>query len=58
LYRWHATTSQEDEEWIKLQFAKVFPGKDPEKLTVSDFYKTEAILEANEPGVEQWTFDK
>ncbi|KIK94193.1 hypothetical protein PAXRUDRAFT_143426 [Paxillus rubicundulus Ve08.2h10] len=57
LYRWHATTSREDEEWIKLQFAKFFPGKDPEQLSVSDFYRAEAKLEAQEPGVEQWTFD-
>ncbi|KAF9223967.1 heme peroxidase [Gyrodon lividus] len=57
LYRWHATTSLEDEEWIKLEFANVFPGKNPEQLTVADFYKTEAILEASEPGVEHWTFN-
>ncbi|KAI6023916.1 hypothetical protein PISMIDRAFT_470487 [Pisolithus microcarpus 441] len=56
LYRWHATTSPEDEEWIKLQFEKLFPDKDPEQITLSDFYKTAARVEASEPSVEHWTF--
>ncbi|KAG9313033.1 heme peroxidase [Chiua virens] len=55
LYRWHATTSLEDEKWIKDQFDRLFPGKDAEKLTVEDFYRTEAIVEASEPSVEHWS---
>ncbi|KAI9464255.1 heme peroxidase [Boletus coccyginus] len=56
LYRWHATTSLQDEEWLKLQFEKLFPGKDPEQITVADFYKIEEKLEATQPGAEHWTF--
>ncbi|KAI6113067.1 heme peroxidase [Pisolithus sp. B1] len=56
LYRWHATTSVEDEEWIKLQFEKIFPDVDPEKITLQDFYRTAARVEATEPSVEHWTF--
>ncbi|KAH7890809.1 heme peroxidase [Phlebopus sp. FC_14] len=56
LYRWHATTSLEDEEWIRMQFEKIFPGKDLDTLTVREFYQTAAALEASEPGVEHWTF--
>jgi linoleate 10R-lipoxygenase len=58
LYRWHATTSLQDEEWIKLQFEQLFPGKDPEQLSVADFFKVAATLEATQPGVEHWTFNK
>jgi linoleate 10R-lipoxygenase len=57
LYRWHATTSLQDEEWIKLQFEQLFPGKDPEQLSVADFFKVAATLEATQPGVEHWTFN-
>ncbi|KAI6149466.1 heme peroxidase [Pisolithus tinctorius] len=56
LYRWHATTSLEDEEWIKLQFENLFPGMNPEQITLADFYRTAARVEASEPTVEQWTF--
>ncbi|KAL4078615.1 heme peroxidase [Scleroderma yunnanense] len=56
LYRWHATTALEDEEWIKRQFEKLFPGKDPEQITLQDFFKTAAMIEASEPTAEQWTF--
>ncbi|EGN96758.1 hypothetical protein SERLA73DRAFT_93339 [Serpula lacrymans var. lacrymans S7.3] len=57
LYRWHATTSVQDEKWIQAQFEKVFPGKKPEDITVKDFYSTEAVLEASEPDIQHWTFD-
>ncbi|KAG1746574.1 heme peroxidase [Suillus paluster] len=57
LYRWHATTSAEDEAWITAQFQKIFPDKTPEDLTLRDFYSTEAKLEKSEPDVQHWTFD-
>ncbi|GJE97837.1 heme peroxidase [Phanerochaete sordida] len=37
LYRWHAVTAEKDIGWTKDLFAKIFPGKDPEKLQLSDF---------------------
>lgn len=56
LYRWHATTSAEDEEWIKLQFKELFPDKDPEDITLKDFYTKEAQLTKDEQDLQQWTF--
>ncbi|KAG2132772.1 heme peroxidase [Suillus clintonianus] len=56
LYRWHATTSVEDEEWITLQFKELFPDKQPEDITLRDFYSKEAVLVKNEPDLEHWTF--
>jgi cytochrome P450 len=59
LYRWHATICMEDEKWITRLFGKLFPSKDPEQLTIQDFYKTEQNLREGEDkiGVEHWTFD-
>lgn len=37
LYRWHATTSQEDEKWVGDVFEKIFDGKAPEDVTPADF---------------------
>ncbi|KAG2364875.1 putative linoleate diol synthase [Suillus spraguei] len=56
LYRWHATTSIEDEEWIALQFKGLFPDKNPEDITLKDFYMKEAALTKTEPDLERWTF--
>lgn len=41
LYRWHATTSEQDEAWVHQVFEKIFPGKTPDEvalphLTVND----------------------
>ncbi|KAL0577268.1 hypothetical protein V5O48_004725 [Marasmius crinis-equi] len=36
LYRWHATTSAKDEQWINDFLKKTFD-KSPEQLTISDF---------------------
>ncbi|KAG1717309.1 heme peroxidase [Suillus paluster] len=54
LYRWHATTSVEDEEWITLQFQKLFPTKKPEEITLKDFYQAEVQVEKTD--LDQWTF--
>jgi cytochrome P450 len=56
LYRWHATTSLEDEETISGEFKKMFPNKDPQTLTLQDFYQTEAKMEKVQPPPEDWTF--
>ena len=59
LYRWHATTSVEDEQWIIGQFQQIFPNKKPEDITVADFYQTAAKLEKKtETDVGKWTFGK
>jgi hypothetical protein len=56
LYRWHATTSTEDEEWIKLQFKELFPDKEPEDITLKDFYSKEVALTKGEQDLQHWTF--
>ncbi|OCH92406.1 heme peroxidase [Obba rivulosa] len=39
LYRWHATTSLQDEQWTQQAFKKLFGDKDPANVTVDDFKK-------------------
>ncbi|KAG1767154.1 heme peroxidase [Suillus placidus] len=56
LYRWHATTSLEDEEWIALQLKELFPDKNPEDISLKDFYLKEAAITKSEPDLQQWTF--
>jgi linoleate 10R-lipoxygenase len=58
LYRWHATTSVEDEEWITQQLQRYFPTKKPEEITLHDFYHTEALLSKSNTDLEHWTFGK
>jgi len=59
LYRWHATTSVEDEQWITRQFQHMFPSKKPEDITLKDFYQTEGKLEQKtETDLAHWTFGK
>lgn len=59
LYRWHATTSIEDEEWIVRQFQQAFPNKKPEEITLKDFYQTEGQLQKKtETDLEHWTFGR
>jgi len=57
LYRWHATTSLEDEEWVKQQMEKLFPGKEPEQITLADLYNLEKQFEGTKVGVEHWTIN-
>lgn len=56
LYRWHATTSVEDEKWIRKAWEQFFPGKDPEKVTPDDFKRAAAHAQSTEPDCEHWTF--
>ncbi|KAG6813888.1 hypothetical protein H0H92_006295 [Tricholoma furcatifolium] len=56
LYRWHATTSAEDERWVNTIFGQIFEGKDPEEVTVQDFKNAAHRIAANEPDIEDWTF--
>ncbi|KZT10132.1 linoleate diol synthase [Laetiporus sulphureus 93-53] len=56
LYRWHATTSQHDEQWIETLFGKFFPGKTWNQISISDFKKTAKDLQALEPDITHWTF--
>jgi hypothetical protein len=56
LYRWHSTTSQEDEQWVQSVFRKLFGDKPFDQLTVEDF-KVAAIQAARtRTETSQWTF--
>ncbi|KAG0693723.1 heme peroxidase [Suillus ampliporus] len=55
LYRWHATTSVQDEEWVTLQFQQIFPTKKPEEITLRDFYQAMAQLQKTKKNLEHWT---
>ncbi|KAI0079537.1 heme peroxidase [Panus rudis PR-1116 ss-1] len=37
LYRWHSTTAEKDIKWTEELFSKVFNGKAPSELELSDF---------------------
>ncbi|CAL1714626.1 unnamed protein product [Somion occarium] len=56
LYRWHATTSVEDEQWVHDAFGNIFPGKTPDELSVADFKAAAKQLQARAPDVTEWTF--
>ncbi|KAJ3512132.1 hypothetical protein NLJ89_g3706 [Agrocybe chaxingu] len=56
LYRWHATTSREDEQWTHEVFRKLFGDKPPEELTVDDFKRVSYQLQKTQPPVTEWHF--
>ncbi|PCH36246.1 linoleate diol synthase [Wolfiporia cocos MD-104 SS10] len=56
LYRWHATTSVQDEKWIEQQFKQIFPNKTWDGVTIADFRATAQELAKMEPDVTHWTF--
>ena len=58
LYRWHATTSKEDEQWTQAMIGKIFPGKPLDTLTVSDFAVGAKDAMAMLPDIHHWTFGK
>ncbi|GLB41915.1 putative animal haem peroxidase [Lyophyllum shimeji] len=56
LYRWHATTSVEDEKWVEKVFTGIFQGKTPEEVTKDDFKAAAYRIAANQPDITDWTF--
>jgi hypothetical protein len=56
LYRWHATTSQEDEKWVEQLFNQLFKGKSMDSVTVEDFMNMAKEVQAMEPDCDHWTF--
>ncbi|KAI0059711.1 linoleate diol synthase [Artomyces pyxidatus] len=56
LYRWHATTSQEDEKWTETLMSSIFGDKPVEELTIDDFMSAAKKIQADEPDVTHWTF--
>ncbi|KAJ7765440.1 linoleate diol synthase [Mycena maculata] len=58
LYRWHATTSVEDEKWVGEVFEKIFDGKSPEAVTPADFKAAAYKVAQQQPDITHWTFGK
>jgi len=58
LYRWHATTSVEDEKWVNETFTRVFDGKSPEHVTKDDFKAAGHKVAASLPDITHWTFGR
>ena len=58
LYRWHATTSEEDEKWVNETFAKYFDGKAPEHVTKDDFKAAGRKVAASLPDITDWTIGR
>ncbi|KZT00985.1 heme peroxidase [Laetiporus sulphureus 93-53] len=58
LYRWHATTAQEDIKWAEDQLGNVFRGKALDKLELSDFQEAarELFTSTHEPEPRKRTF--
>ncbi|KAJ7442287.1 linoleate diol synthase [Mycena latifolia] len=56
LYRWHATTSVEDEKWVGQVFEEIFDGKDPELVTIADFAAAARKVQEMQPDITHWTF--
>lgn len=56
LYRWHATTSQKDEQWVEDLHAKLFPGKGFVDVSTEDFRATARKLRAMTPDAKHRTF--
>ena len=55
MYRWHATLSEPDSDWIQKEMQALFPGKDLGKLTPRDL--AAGYARASPPAdVRQWTF--
>ncbi|CCL98613.1 uncharacterized protein FIBRA_00615 [Fibroporia radiculosa] len=55
LYRWHATTSAQDEKWVEALFSKMFPDKTWDQLSIQEFKEKAKQLQATEPDLESWT---
>ncbi|RDB20840.1 Linoleate 10R-lipoxygenase [Hypsizygus marmoreus] len=58
LYRWHATTSVEDEKWVEEVFAEKFEGKSPDEVTIEDFKNAAHRIAAEQPDIVNWTFGR
>ncbi|KAJ4469566.1 linoleate diol synthase [Lentinula aciculospora] len=55
LYRWHATTSKEDELWTVQKMQQIFPGKKIENLTAMDFVMGAKKAMDQLPDLSHWT---
>lgn len=56
LYRWHATTSREDEKYTEQVFSSLFPGKAPADVTAMDFKMAAYKIQMEQKEPTHWTF--
>ncbi|KAF9809341.1 hypothetical protein IEO21_07443 [Rhodonia placenta] len=58
MYRWHATSSASDTQWIENLFGELFPGKSWSDISVNDF-RTAIIkyVMGTPQDVKEWSFD-
>ncbi|KAI2887316.1 hypothetical protein CBS63078_10725 [Aspergillus niger] len=49
VYRWHACISQRDEKWTQDLYKDLFPGKDPNNVSLQEFIRGVAKWEASLP---------
>lgn len=55
LYRWHATVSEEDEDWTTKMSKGIFGDKSPDEITREDFKTAFTKMHALENDPEHWT---
>ncbi|KAI0704264.1 heme peroxidase [Cytidiella melzeri] len=56
LYRWHATTSQHDEQWVEQLSSNLFHGTSIDEITPAQMYGAIIEMKKKEPDCEHWTF--
>ncbi|EJU01026.1 linoleate diol synthase [Dacryopinax primogenitus] len=57
LYRWHASTSAPDEQWLDYTFKNLLQGKPFNEVTVDDFTKAATqAMRPNDPDPKKWEF--
>ena len=54
LYRWHATTSQEHEQWTEKVIGGLLQGKSVDEVTSDDFRKAALAFSASLPKPQYW----
>ncbi|KAH7325577.1 heme peroxidase family protein [Stachybotrys elegans] len=58
IYRWHSAVSSQDESWANGFFQKIFPGDDPETISVEKFMEglRDWARKEQPTDPEKWTF--
>ncbi|KAH6665675.1 putative fatty acid oxygenase PpoA [Halenospora varia] len=49
IYRWHSAVSEKDDKWTQEVYSKMFPGKDPEDVTLPELLGALRAMEKNMP---------
>ncbi|EKM53767.1 uncharacterized protein PHACADRAFT_260261 [Phanerochaete carnosa HHB-10118-sp] len=56
LYRWHATTSEHDEQWVEQLTRHLFGNRSPDTISMADLKQAMQKIQAQEPDATHWTF--